>query len=109
MSTVVDGIVIGAAGGSIAGLTVWIVQYIHDKVVNWLDKNRIYKWMKENTEDVKGKQFRSTRTIASWNNLTEDRVRLLCSIDSRIHLNTGDKEDMWSIYTDKYSPNINIG
>jgi hypothetical protein len=45
-----------------------------------------------------GYRFRSTRAISSWNNFTEDRVRYLCSIDKRIYLSTGQKEDIWGIY-----------
>ena len=98
MITVLDGIVIGGAGGAIAGLTVWLVQYAHNKVTEIIESNRIYKWLKENTTDEPSEQFRSTRAIASWNNLTEDRVRHICSIDKRIFLSTGDKENMWGIY-----------
>ena len=42
-------------------------------------------------------QWRSTRTIASYCNVTEDRVRYICSIDERIGLSTGEKEDLWGI------------
>jgi hypothetical protein len=98
MTTVVDGIVIGGAGGAIAGLTVWIVQYVHDKVAQKLDGNRIYKWLKENTKDEPGKQFKSSQAIASWNNIKQDRVRYICSIDKRIFLMVGKKDDMWGIY-----------
>lgn len=98
METVLDGIVIGGAGGAIAGLTVWLVQYVHNKVTEKIERNRVYKWLKENTTGEPGDQFRSTRAIASWNNLTEDRVRHICSIDKRIFLSTGDKENMWGIY-----------
>lgn len=98
MTTVVDGIVIGGAGGSIAGLTVWLVQYIHDKAAQKIDGNRIYKWLQQNTKNEPGKQFRSSRAIASWNNLTQDRVRHICSVDKRIFLSTGEKEHMWGIY-----------
>ena len=42
-------------------------------------------------------KWRSTRTIASYNNLTEDRVRYICSSDERIVLSTGEKEDRWGI------------
>jgi hypothetical protein len=37
MATILDGIVIGGAGGAIAGLTVWFVQYTHDKIARKLD------------------------------------------------------------------------
>ena len=98
MTTVVDGIIIGGAGGAIAGLTVWLIQYVHDKTVQKIECDRIYKWLRENTADDPGEQFRSTRAVASWNNLTEERVRHICSIDERIFLSTGEKEDMWGIY-----------
>jgi len=95
MTNIIEGITIGGAGGAIAGLTVWIVKYIQEKSVECIHKRRIYRWLKENTS--KEETFRSTRAIASWNNLTEDRVRYICSIDKRILLSTG-KEDMWSLY-----------
>ena len=98
MATITDGIVIGGAGGAIAGLTVWLIQYAHDKVLQKIESNRVYIWLKDNTTDEPGQQFRSTRAIASWNNLTEDRVRHICSVDERIFLSTGEKEDMWGIY-----------
>jgi hypothetical protein len=98
MATIVDGIVIGGAGGAIAGLTVWLVQYAHDKVTQKIESNRVFKWLKKNTTNEPGEQFRSGRAIASWNNLTQERVRHICSVDNRIFLSTGEKEDMWGIY-----------
>lgn len=98
MPDISDGIIIGGAGGAVAGITVWVIQYIHKKVVENTEKRRVYGWLKNNTSDEPGNQFRSTRTIASWNNLTEDRVRYICSIHEKIFLSTGDKDDMWGIY-----------
>jgi hypothetical protein len=98
METVIDGIVIGGAGGAIAGLTVWFVQFIHDKVAQKLEGDLIYKWLHQNTSNTAGEQFRSSRAIASWTNLTQDRIRHICSVDKRIFLSTGEKEDMWGIY-----------
>lgn len=100
MSTeaVIEGIVIGAVGGAAAGLTVLFVQYLRAKIVEWCEKKRVYDWMQANTEDSPGKRYRSTRAIASFNNLTEDRVRYICSIHTKIYLSTGEKPDLWSIY-----------
>ena len=47
------------------------------------------------TSNENGEQFLSTRTIASWTNLTEDRVRYVCSIHHSIFLSTEGREDMW--------------
>lgn len=99
MDGIWDGMVIGGAGGAVAGITVWLIQLAHAKVNDCRHKRRIYKWLQENIEeDVPGKEFRTTRAIASWNNLTEDRVRYICSLHKKIYLSTGEKEDRWSIY-----------
>ncbi|MBE8233669.1 MAG: hypothetical protein HAW67_08020 [Endozoicomonadaceae bacterium] len=42
MATIFDGIIIGSVGGAIAGLTVWLMQYTHDKVTQVNESNRIY-------------------------------------------------------------------
>ncbi len=98
MSTILDGIIIGGAGGAVAGLTVYGVQYLHNKAKDHLESKKIYKWMKQNTKDQDGQRFRSTRAIASWNDFTEDRVRHLCSFNKNIYLSTGPNLDLWGIY-----------
>ncbi len=98
MADVWDGIIIGATGGAIAGLTVTFVRYVRTKIVESLHRKRVYNWLKDKTSDEDGKQFRSTRAIASWNNLTEDRIRYICSIHKQIFLSTGKTEDLWSLY-----------
>lgn len=92
------GIIIGGAGGAIAGLTVYVVQHAHQIVVDRRDARRIHRWLRENSPIEEGRRYRSTRAIASYNNLTEDRVRFLCSQSREIHLSTGEKEDLWSIH-----------
>lgn len=98
MGNVLDGIVIGGAGGAIAGFTVSLLRYINTKGVEVIHKKRVYSWLLENTKDEDGHRYRSTRSLASWNNLTEDRVRYICSIHEKIYLSTGAREDMWSLY-----------
>jgi len=98
VSNIWDGVAIGGTGGAVAGVTVWLVQLAHSKYTEYRDKKKIYTWLKQNTADQTGKCFRSTRTIASWTNLTEDRVRHMCSLDERIYLSTGDQEEMWTLY-----------
>lgn len=95
MATVVEGITVGAAGGALAGITVYVLQYIHQIISTALDKKTVHTWMNRNTSTAKSEQFRSTRSIASWTNLTVDRVQYICSQDERIALSVGDKEDMW--------------
>jgi len=98
MSSIWDGIMIGGAGGAVAGVTVWLVQLAHSKFTESRDKERVYTWLKANTADEDKRAFRSTRAIASWTNLTEDRVRYICSVHGQIYLSTGKEGDMWSLY-----------
>jgi hypothetical protein len=99
MVSVSEGVVIGAVGGSFAGLSVWITQIARMKTSEWLDKRRVHKWLSQNTEDTGGKQTATTRDIASWTNLTEDRVRFICSYHNKIFLITSVDSEAWSIYS----------
>ena len=87
----------GAAGGAVAGLVIMGIQWGASTWATYRDSNRVFRWLQENS-DVRRQPFRTTRAIASHNNLTEDRVRFICSHDSRIMLSTGREEDRWSIH-----------
>jgi len=92
---IIDGIIIGGAGGAVAGITIMLVGYIQKFHLLCRDKEAVFKWLLANTSR-EGEQFRSTRAIASHTNLTEDRVRYVCSVHDRILMSTGEKPDMWS-------------
>lgn len=84
----------GAAGGAVAGLVLYGVQQAHLAVTDWRDTVRVLKWMKSVADSY---PYRSTRAIASFNNLTEDRTRYICSRCPEIILSRGEKEDLWTI------------
>ncbi len=100
IDTVWEGIIIGGAGGFIAGISVWIISILREKISEWNHKKRIYNWLYHETEQLghafkAGKltfgppndpRWRSTREIATFNNLTIDRVNYICSIHEKIRL-----------------------
>lgn len=91
---IIEGIIIGSTGGAIAGITVYLIQFLHQLLMSCIESKRIRDWLEENT----GKDnFRTTRTIASWTNLPMDRVQYLCSRDKLIKLSTGQNEDLWAL------------
>jgi hypothetical protein len=94
----IDGIIVAAVGGAIAGLVIWIVELIRQCILKKCHTNRIEKWLKKNSNLPKPLEWRSTRTIASHNNLTEDRIRFICSHSNKIQLNTADgnnSDELW--------------
>jgi len=98
-----QGIIVGGVGGAIAGITVALAGWTKSWLKDRSEKARVYNWLETYTENKKGKQFRSTRAITSWNNMTLERAQYICSIHDNIFLSTGPNEDMWGIY--KHNPN----
>lgn len=90
---IIEGVVIGASGGALAGVTVYVIQYFHQKVLDCVESKKLRSWLKENSSD---KNWRSTRTIASWNNLPVELVQYLCSRDGKIKLSTGENDGLWA-------------
>lgn len=97
---IVDGIIIGSVGGALAGITTLFFKWIKNGIYVCRDKKRIYHWLKEEQKNNTELEYRSTRAIASWTNLTEDRVRYICSIHRKIRLSVGVKEDSWKLNKD---------
>lgn len=87
------GVVIGAVGGGIAGLVIWLADLFRKRIIKNYETKRVEAWLKESEIE-----WRSTRAIASHNNITEDRVRYLCSYSKKISLNTKDgneSDEVW--------------
>lgn len=81
----------GIAATIVAAFVMGIPRWINIQ----LDGRKVYSWMQKNTNS--GERFRSTRAIASHNNMTEERVRIICSNHPKIKLSTGTKPDMWTL------------
>jgi hypothetical protein len=91
-----SGTIIGAASGAVAGLILWLIGRLNDYEIEWREKRRVYKWLDQATAPPEAKKWRTTRAIASYNNLPEDRVRYVCSRHPQIVLSTKEKE-VWGI------------
>ena len=49
-NTVIEGIIIGAVGGAIAGLSIWVLEIIRKEIVKWNDKVKVRKWLEKSTQ-----------------------------------------------------------
>ena len=87
----------GAAGGAVAGLALYGVQQAHVWLVDKRDTKRVLDWMNKNAGEHANWPFRTTRIIASHNNMTEDRVRYVCSHCPEIYMSRGLNEDLWTL------------
>lgn len=97
--TVIEGIIIGAVGGAIAGLFIWLLEVIRKEILKAIDKKTVREWLEKSTQ-----AWRSTTAIASHNNLTKDRVRYICSTHKKIQLNTKDgneSDEKWCLISRK--------
>jgi len=92
-----EGIVTGAAGGASAGIIIMGLQGIKEYYLRNRDTNRILDWLREAAKDSDAKKWRTTHAIASYTNLTEDRVRFLCSTCNKIARSTKEKE-VWALW-----------
>ena len=92
-----EGITIGIGGGVGVSICFWIKDYIF-KLIH---KRRVYNWLKKSINPINPKyKFRTTQTIASYTNLTKNRVRYICEIHPKIREIRGeDSEDKWTIYS----------
>jgi len=93
-----EGIIIGGSGGALAGISIMIIKRLGKQIGECQDKRRIYHWLIERKKLEPDFKYRNTRTIASWTNLTEERVRYICSSHKLIHLSVSEKEDLWTIF-----------
>ena len=100
--SIYEGIIIGAVGGAIAGLFIWLLDLAKEKYQEYKDTVKVEKWLFENPHPRINEQviWRSTRSIASHNNLTEDRIRFICSYSKKIVLDTSHQNrnnEVWGI------------
>lgn len=92
-----EGIIIGTVGGII----IILVNYLRRRYKDGEDMKKVEDWLLRETSDKSSNAiWRSTRAIASYNNLTEDRVDYICSTSKNIVLSTSPNNEnkaMWGM------------
>ena len=91
-------IVIGTSAGAAAGIVIWLVQLLSKCVNKKMDQKKVYNWLNKQPKMPDGKhQIWDLRTIASSNNLTDDRARYICSSHKYIFEDFSPTRDRWGI------------
>ena len=89
-------VALAAAFGAFAGLFIWICSRLNEFYLKCRDGRRIYRWLDKVTAPDDAKKWRQTRAIASYTNLTEDRVRFICFGHKKI-VRSSKEAEVWSI------------
>ena len=87
-----EGIITGAAGGASAGIILASLKALHEGHPKRRDVKRVIGWLEKVSAPEGADPWRSTHAIASYTNLTEDRVRYVCSESEKIVRSSGEKE-----------------
>ena len=102
--TIWQSILIGGTGGFFAGITIYLTKSLVNKIKESIDSRRVYKWLKMNTSSNPVDRWITTIRIASYNNLSVDRVRYLCSKHRKIQMNPTTTHDTWTIFPKTINP-----
>lgn len=94
--------------GAVGALLVLGVQKAGSSWTDRRDSKTIYQWLESESKIPGSLDYRTTRAIASHTNLTEERVRLVCSVHPKIHLSTGTNPDLWTIKDGMRDPQYKI-
>jgi hypothetical protein len=68
------------------------------KIYNCRNQRKVFLWLKDNTKDKAGEQFKSTTEISKGLDIDEDQVRKICSRHRKIFEQAMQK-DFLSIYS----------
>jgi len=88
-----------STGPLIIALTILFID-IFRKAANeksFVEKVKIYSWLKENTRDTKGQRSKTTKEVANGCNMDESQVIKFCYHHPYIY-NPDGKYESWSIY-----------
>jgi len=70
------------------------------EIYNYRNQRKVFSWLKDNTRNTVGEQFKSTTEISKGLDIDEDQVRKICSRHKKIFEHSH-KTDLWSIYGSK--------
>ena len=91
----ISNIIIGIISGVTVALLIWLIKTINSKI----DTHKIIIFLQKSKATTKH-TFRSNHAISSATNLSEERVRTLCSKSTQIKRNEKQKES-WQLQTKK--------
>lgn len=92
--------VITIIGGIIVIFLMFIAKRIYTSLSNCLHNRKILNWLKDNTQDCAGKQFRNTEEITIGTGIRQEKVKTLCELHKKIY-QCQNKEGFWGLYGDR--------
>jgi len=96
----IEEILTGIAIAVSVAVILWLGHCIRGRITRKRKEKKIYSWLKENSENKAGEQFKTTNEISQALGIDGDQIRKVCTVSKRIFQRSG-KEDLWGIYSDK--------
>ena len=93
MGKILTGIVIMVVGT----VVLWLGNCIKGIITTKIKEKRIYSWLKKNTQNKAGEQFKTTNEISQALGIGEDIIRKACTSSRKINQRF-DKKDSWGIF-----------
>lgn len=78
-------------------LAIGLLGWLGARFRSVLDRKRVYRWLRSNTQDEPGQSHVDTVTLVKGTCLPEDRVRRACMSDQRIY-HLAQQPEQWSVW-----------
>ena len=82
-----------------SGIALAFIFWFSKAARSWWREKKTYSWLKANTQDKAGMDFKTTTEIVQALGILEDQVTEACTKSKRI-FECRDKKDSWGIYGD---------
>src|SRR5262245_13664376 len=85
--------------GLLGATVIWIASQAWTAARHRRDRNRVHRWLRDNTRDLPGESHESIPVIAKGVLLDEDRTRAACLTDPRIYRHQArEMPETWSVW-----------
>lgn len=101
MEILSNNIVTGVAVAVTAPLLIAAAVLAKSLIQNWLDRRKVFEWLRSNSQDEPGESHVDTATIAKGSKRTEARTRRACMSDKRILRFADGEQESWSVWREE--------
>ncbi|MHC4551980.1 MAG: hypothetical protein ACYSUT_04325 [Planctomycetota bacterium] len=91
---------INIISGLAIALILFLISLLYKTIANRTNENKIFNWLKQNTEDKAGKQFKSISDISKGTGIRTSKAQVICELHNKIYQDKNE-EGHWGIFGDE--------